>query len=240
MQIDIWSDIMCPFCYIGKRRLEGALEEFNHKKDVKLVWHSFQLDPTMKSQPGKNLYSYLAERKGQTVEWSERIHNQLTQTAREAGLTYNFNKAIITNSFDAHRLIQLAKTQGLDDAAEEKLFKAYFTDGKDISNHNTLMQIGMDIGLRAVEIGEMLHSDAYAENVGEDIKMAQTIGISGVPFFVIDGKYGISGAQPTEVFVDGLQQAWREYEKATMQAHADDSGGSVCTPDGVCEIVNNN
>jgi predicted DsbA family dithiol-disulfide isomerase len=102
------------------------------------------------------------------------------------------------------------------------------------------MQIGMDIGLRAVEIGEMLHSDAYAENVGEDIKMAQTIGISGVPFFVIDGKYGISGAQPTEVFVDGLQQAWREYEKATMHAHADDSGGSVCTPDGVCEIVNNN
>ncbi|MFI5195624.1 MAG: DsbA family oxidoreductase [Chitinophagales bacterium] len=239
MKIDIWSDIMCPFCYIGKRRLEGALEQSGHKDEVKIVWHSFQLDPTMKSQPDKDLYSYLAERKGQSLEWSVRVHNQLAQTAKEAGLTYHFDKAVIANSFDAHRLIQLAKTHGLGDAAEERLFNAYFTDGKNISSHNTLLQIGMELGLRAIEVGEMLSSDAYADKVHEDIAMAQTLGISGVPFFVLNGKYGISGAQPTEVFTDALQQAWQEYEKENPLKNMN-TQDNVCTPDGVCETVKTN
>ena len=233
MKIDIWSDIMCPFCYIGKRKLEGALQQFPHKDEVELVWHSFQLDPAMKSQPGKDMYSYLAERKGQSREWSVKMHDYVTETARKEGLTYNFDKAVIANSFDAHRLIQLAKTHGLGDAAEERLFRAYFTDGKDMSDHNTLMQIGMDLGLRAVEVGEMLNSNAFADEVRKDIRMAETIGIQGVPFFLLDEQLGISGAQPVEVFTDGLQQAWAIHARA-KQTIKSDANGAVCTPGGDC------
>jgi len=234
MQIDIWSDIMCPFCYIGKRKLEGALQQFDHKDNVTINWHSFQLDPKIAYQPGKDIHSYLAERKGQSREWSVKIHDQMTQTAKAEELTYNFDTAVIANSFDAHRLIQLAKKHGLGEAAEERLFKAYFTDGKNISDHNTLMQIGIDIGLKVVEIGEMLNSDAYANEVEKDIETAESLGIRGVPFFVIDGKYGISGAQPKEVFLDGLQQAWQAYEQETALASADYTLGDVCEPGGNC------
>jgi len=227
---------MCPFCYIGKRKLEGALQQFDHKDEIAIIWHSFQLDPTMVYQPGKDIHSYLAERKGQTREWSVKIHDQMTQTAKAEGLEYNFDTAIIANSFDAHRLIQLAKTHGLGEAAEERLFKAYFTEGKNISDQNTLMQIGIELGMKVIEIGEMLNSDAYAAEVEKDIATAESLGIRGVPFFVIDGKYGISGAQPKEVFLDGLQQAWQAYEQETTLAvaEAENMQGGVCEPGGIC------
>ena len=234
MKIDIWSDIMCPFCYIGKRKLEGALRQFEHKDDVQITWHSFQLDPAITYESGRDLYSYLAERKGQSHEWSVRVHNQMTETAKREGLTYNFDKAVIANSFDAHRLIQLAKTHGLGDVAEELLFRAYFTEGKNIGDHNTLMQIGMEIGLRSVEVGEMLNSDDFATQVHQDIMMAQNLGIRGVPFFLLDERFGISGAQPVEVFADGLQQAWAIHEQALL-TKLNDAEGAVCTPDGICE-----
>jgi protein disulfide-isomerase len=233
MNIDIWSDIMCPFCYIGKRKLEAALNEFEHKDEVTVKWHSFQLDPTLQSQPGTDLYGYVAEHKGQSREWSVGIHGQLTNTAAENGLEYHFEKAVIANSFDAHRLIQLAKKHGLDGAAEEQLFKAYFTDGKDISNHNTLMQVGIDIGLRAVEVGEMLNSDAYAEAVHADIAHAQELGIRGVPFFAVNDRYAISGAQPKEAFLQTLQHAWKEYAHASVTNELEDG---ICTPDGSCAV----
>jgi len=234
MKIDVWSDIMCPFCYIGKRKLESALMQFEHKEDVQIEWHSFQLDPTITYQPGNDLYTYLAERKGATREWSVMVHNQMTETAKKEGLTYNFDKAIIANSFDAHRLIQLAKTHGLGDAMEERLFKAYFTEGKNVSDHNTLMQIGMDAGLRAVEIGEMLNSDAFANEVHADIMQAERLGIRGVPFFLLDEQLGISGAQPVAVFTNGLQQAWAIHENA-RKAEINTPEGTVCSADGVCE-----
>lgn len=208
MKIDIWSDIVCPFCYIGKRKLESALEQFEHKDKVEIEWHSYQLDPEAKPMPGMSVYDYLAQRKGASREWSVNAHNQLTQTAKAEGLTYNFENAVITNTYDAHRLIQLAKTHGLGDAAEEALFKAYFTDGRNLGDHNTLMQLGIDIGLRAVEVGEMLNSDAQADAVNKDIATAQEYNITGVPFFILDNKYAISGAQPAEVFLNGLNQAF--------------------------------
>ena len=213
MTVDIWSDIMCPFCYIGKRRLEEAMGRFEHKNDVSVTWHSFQLDPAMEAQPGKSLYDYLAERKGLTRERSQQMHKQLVEMAKADGLTYNFENAVIANSFDAHRLIQLAKTHGLGDEAEERLFRAYFTEGRDIGDQNTLLQLGMEVGLGAVETGEMLNSNAFAHEVERDIATASAYGITGVPFFVINDIYGISGAQPSGVFLDGLQQAWLEYEK---------------------------
>jgi len=239
MTIDIWSDIMCPFCYIGKRKLETALQQFEHKNEVKVNWHSFQLDPEAKQQPGKDLYDYLAERKGQTREWSVRMHQQVAQTAKAEGLDYNFDKAVIANSFDAHRLIQLAKKHDLGDAAEERLFRAYFTEGRDVADHNTLMQLGIDIGLRAVAVGEMLGNNDHTQDVIDDIKQAEVLGIRGVPFFVIDGRYGISGAQPAALFADGLQKAWAEYEH-NQELNAPETNGDVCIPGEDCLPNNRN
>ena len=145
MKIEIWSDIICPFCYIGKRNFEAALEEFETKNEneIEIEWKSFQLDPSVpKSLENKvNTYEYLAERKGMTVEKSIELHQNVTEMARNVGLTYNFEKSVVANSFDAHKLIQLAKSKELGGVAEEVLFKAYFTNGKDMSDHSTLIEL---------------------------------------------------------------------------------------------------
>ncbi len=168
MKVDIWSDIRCPFCYIGKRKLEAGLEKFEHKDKVEIVWHSFELDPSLETQPEKNVYDYLAEMKGQSRQWSVQMHNQLTQTAKQSGLTFNFNKSVIANSFDAHRLIQLAKTKQLGDVAKERLLKAYFTDGKNIRDHDTLLELGLEVGLDKTSVQQMLASDAFTTEVRQD------------------------------------------------------------------------
>ncbi|MES2618334.1 MAG: DsbA family oxidoreductase [Bacteroidota bacterium] len=210
MKVEIWSDIMCPFCYIGKRKFESALELFEHQKDIEIEWRSFQLDPSTVSQPGKDVYSYLAERKGQTREWSVDMHRNVVEMAKNEGLEYNFDKAVIANSFNAHRLIQMAKQQGLGDKAEELLFKSYFTDGKNTDDANTLAEIGEAIGLDKAAVLEMLSGDTYTNEVNQDIAEAQHIGVRGVPFFVFDRRYAISGAQPSEAFLQTLQQAYSE------------------------------
>lgn len=234
MKVDIWSDVMCPFCYIGKRRFEAALANFNHKEDIEVVWHSFQLDPEMTAQPGKDVYTYLAERKGISVEQSKQMHTGVVQMAAEAGLQYNFDKAVIANSFDAHRFAHLAKTKGLGEAAEEALFKAYFTDGKDISNFDTLAQLGTEIGLDAAEVKQALQSDAFANAVDEDIYHASQIGVRGVPFFVLNDKYAVSGAQPVETFAGALNQAWTEYEKENPRLKVLGNDAATCEPGGDC------
>ncbi|MES2703305.1 MAG: DsbA family oxidoreductase [Bacteroidota bacterium] len=233
MKIDIWSDIMCPFCYIGKRRLEASLEQFEHGKDVEIIWHSFQLDPGMQPAPGADLYGYLAQRKGQSREWSVGIHRQMEQNAKADGLEYNFDKAVVANSFNAHQLIQLAKSKGLGDKAEERLFRAYFTEGRDVADINTLTQLGIDIGLSAIETGEMLNNDEYAAAVATDIQWANELGITGVPFFVINDKYAISGAQPVEVFTNALQQAWVEQTAGKPIMHKNNTGNCA---DGSCSM----
>ena len=241
MRVDIWSDIMCPFCYIGKRKLEGALEQFVHRDKVEIVWHSFQLDPTMEQQPGKDVYEYLAERKGQSREWAVTMHENVVLMAQEAGLTYNFDKAVIANSFDAHRLIQMAKAHGRGDAAEERLFRAYFTEGENVGDRDTLVRIGGEIGLDTQEVRTALESDAYTESVHRDIAAAQSIGVRGVPFFILHNRYAVSGAQPVEVFLGGLQQAWSEYEKEhPVVVNTETASGAVCTPDGICEPAPDN
>jgi len=209
MKIDIWSDIMCPFCYIGKRKLETAMSQFPHQEEVEIIWHSFQLDPNIQHIPGKDIYSYLADRYGKSREWSVNMHHQMVENARKDGLEYNFEKAIIANSFDAHRLIQMAKAHQLGALAEERLFKAYFTEGENISDHETLIKIGAEIGLDTLEVTTMLSGDDFRANVNKDIDQARTFGIRGVPFFLFNEKYAISGAQPVEVFLNGLDTAWR-------------------------------
>lgn len=236
MKIDIWSDIRCPFCYIGKRRLEAALSGFPQKDKVEITWHSFELEPAMKTDTGTDVYTYLAERKGQSRDWSVQMHEHVTQTAKDAGLDYRFDKAIMANSFNAHRLIQLAKTQGLGDAAEEVLFRAYFTEGKNIDDMDTLGAIGTGIGLEESKIKEMLSSDAYTKEVRADEAIAHEIGINGVPFFVLNNKYGVSGAQPSEVFLSALLQAWADYEQSNLQMVADKASGDACDAEGNCSL----
>jgi len=235
MKVDIWSDIRCPFCYIGKRRFEEALSRFKHKDEVEVTWHSFELDPSMKTQPDKNPLEYLAEIKGQTLQWSEQMHDQLTGTAAAAGLTFNFDKCVVANSFDAHRLIQFAKTKNKGDQAKERLLKAYFTDGANIADHAVLAQAGSDIGLDSAEVTKMLQTDAFTENVRSDEATAQRLGIRGVPFFVLDQQYGVSGAQMPDTFLEALEQAWKEKEKIDAISNVTPTDtGDACGIDGNC------
>jgi predicted DsbA family dithiol-disulfide isomerase len=234
MKVDIWSDVRCPFCYIGKRKLEAGLEKFEHKEKVELVWHSFELDPSLQTQPGKNIHDYLAEIKGQTKQWSIKMHEQVTETAKQSGLTFNFDQSVIANSFDAHRLIQFAKTKHLADAAEEILFKAYFTEGKNISDREILVQLGAELGLDKTEVEHIFESDIFTTEVRNDEAMAQSIGIRGVPFFVFNNQYSISGAQPTEAFVQTLQAAWKDYEKIAGVFDDAASDTNTCSAEGDC------
>jgi len=213
MKVDVWSDIMCPFCYIGKRNFESALNLFPGKDSIELEWHSFQLDPTIpkNTESKENVYEYLAGKKGISYDQSARMHERLIQTAKNAGLEYRFDQAIVANSFDAHRLIQLAKIKGLGDEAEERLFRAYFTEGRDFGDHETLMAIGAELGFTENEIKHALNSDEYAAKVEADIGEANEIGIQGVPFFVFDRKYAVSGAQPPDYFLKALNQSFDEW-----------------------------
>lgn len=205
MKIEIWSDIMCPFCYIGKRHLETALKAFPDEQ-VEIEWKSFQLDPGIVPQPDKNVYEYLAERKGMSVEDSKQMHAGVVARAAAVGLDYHFEKAVISNSFTAHRLIQLAKTKGFGDVMEETFFKAYFTDGRDLNDNATLMELSVVAGLNALDVKDVLENEElFAQAVNSDIGEAQQIGVRGVPFFVFDRKYAISGAQPVEHFEETIK-----------------------------------
>ena len=213
MKVEIWSDVMCPFCYIGKRKFEAALSAFPQKDSVQVVWRSFELNPNLNYQPERDAFSYIAEIKGQTREWSVKVHDTMTKSAKSVGLEYNFDKAKITNSFDAHRVIQLAKKYQMTDEVEERFFKAYFTDGELMSDHKTLVRLAAEAGLSTEEVTKVLETDQYAEEVRKDVEEARRLGINGVPFFVLDQKYGVSGAQDTSVFTQTLQKAFDEWEK---------------------------
>jgi len=206
MKIEIWSDIMCPFCYIGKRQLETALTEFPNA-DIEIEWKSFQLDPTVQPESGKDVYTFLAERKGMSVEQSMEMHKGVTERAKSVGLDYNFDKAIISNSLTSHRIIHLAKKNNLGDAMEEIFFKAYFTEGRDLNDAATLIELGTNAGLNSDDVKEVLENEnLYLADVHNDIIEAQQIGVQGVPFFVFDRKYAISGAQPVEAFVNTIKE----------------------------------
>lgn len=214
MKVEIWSDIMCPFCYIGKRHYEEALQQFADSTNVELEWHSYQLDPSL-PKPASNLntYEYLAQRKGMSVEQSKAMHANVLQMAKNAGLDYHFEKAVVANSFDAHRLIQFAKTKGLGDEAEERLFKAYFIEGKNMCDPDVLLILAKEIGLNEAEAKEVINSTAYTAEVNKDIETAQQIGVTGVPFFVFNRKYAVSGAQPSATFLNVLQKSVAEWKQ---------------------------
>jgi predicted DsbA family dithiol-disulfide isomerase len=226
---------MCPFCYIGKRRFESALQQVPFKNEIEIEWKSFQLNPELKNEPGKNinLNEYLAERKGITVQQAKEMNDYVTNMAAAEGLRYNFDKAIVANSFDAHRFSHLAAKHGKGDAAEESLFKAYFTEGKNIADRDTLIGLGKEIGLDGEEVKQALDNNTYADEVHSDIAEAEALGVRGVPFFVLDRKYGVSGAQSADVFVQALERAFTEWKKENNNLSTIE--GQVCTPDGDCK-----
>lgn len=211
MQVEIWSDVVCPFCYIGKRKFEAALEEFPQKDNIQILWKSFQLDPEASSM-GVDYQKNLSERKGWSPEQTREITGNVTNMAAEVGLTFHFDQAIAANSFDAHRFSHFAQEHGLQGAAEEALFKAHFTDGKNIADRALLAELGVSIGFDSTEVANMLEGSMYSDAVQNDIDEASQLRVSGVPFFVFDRKYAVSGAQSSAVFLQTLEKALETWE----------------------------
>jgi protein disulfide-isomerase len=201
---------MCPFCYIGKRRIEEALQNFKHKDSVTIEWKSFQLDANFIAAPDDNIIDHLAEKYRKDTDWAQTMIDNMTQNAKNAGLDFHFEKAILANSFHAHRLLHLAKKYNLANELEELLFKAYLTDGKNVNDLDTLSKLGKEVGIDSEEIKQVLESNEYTKEVQQDIEQAQSIGVQGVPFFVFDNKYAISGAQPATTFLQTLERVWQE------------------------------
>lgn len=203
--IEIWSDLVCPFCYIGKRNLEAALRQFPGRDDVRIVWRSFELDPNDERDRSKNLYERLAEKYGQDIDWARATTAQVIATAEAAGLHFDYDRAIPANTFDAHRLTHLAARRGLQDRAEERLMAAYFTDGLDIGDRATLEKLAGEIGLDAAETRQALANDAHVEDVRRDEQEAWEAGIRAVPFYLFNRQTYVSGAQPVSTFLSALQ-----------------------------------
>jgi predicted DsbA family dithiol-disulfide isomerase len=235
MKIEIWSDVMCPFCYIGKRKIEAALAQFENANDVEIEWKSFQLNPNMVTDPSKNVIEHLSEAKGIPLEQAKAMNVHVTKMAAEHNLNYNLNEAVVANSFKAHRFSHYAKTKGKQLEAEEALFKAYFTDGLNTDDNETLLKIANKIGLEKEETNKVLTSNQFADEVRKDLTEAQQLGISGVPFFVFDRKYAISGAQEASVFENKLSKAYTEWKAAQPQSKLSVTEGAVCKPDGTCD-----
>lgn len=213
MQVEIWSDVVCPFCYIGKRKFEEALDKFPQKDKIQVIWKSYQLDPEASSE-GVDYRKNLSDRKGWSPEQTRQITDNVTKMAAEVGLEYNFDKAVAANSFDAHRFSHLAHSRGLQDAAEEALFKAHFMEGKNIADRAMLVQLGASIGLDPMEVKNTLETQAFEDEVHLDIEQARQFRVSGVPFFVFDRKYAVSGAQDSDVFLKTLEKALETWEGA--------------------------
>ncbi|OIN58481.1 DsbA family oxidoreductase [Arsenicibacter rosenii] len=236
MEVEIWSDVMCPFCYIGKRKFEQALSQFPQRDQVKITWKSFLLNPDMQTDPDKTIHEYLAENKGWSVDQAKAIGAQVTEMAREVGLTYDFDRAVVANAINAHRVIQLAKTNGLGDAIEERLFRAYFTEGRNIDDFDTLIELATEIGLAKDDVEAVLTSDRFMEEVQREVYEAQQVGARGVPFFVLNRRYAVSGAQQTPTFLNALQTAWSEWEKTQPKPVILNDDASTCTPEDGCAI----
>lgn len=230
MKIEIWSDVACPWCYIGKRRFEAALAEFPHRDSVEVVWRSFQLDPTLPEHYDGSELRYLSTRKGLAPQQVTQMFDHVAEQGAGVGLHYRFDKVVVANSFTAHRLLHLAAAHGLQDAAKERLLSDHFEHGRDIGSRAYLTELGIDLGLDPAKIDELFSTDKYADEVRADIDEARALGISGVPFFVLDRKFGLSGAQPKETFTAALKQAWQDANPLVLVNSGD--GGEACGPDG--------
>jgi predicted DsbA family dithiol-disulfide isomerase len=214
MLVEIWSDIACPWCYVGRARFAAALARFEHRDEVTVMWRSFELDPDAPAEREGSHAERIARKYGRTLEEVAEMDAQLTAAAAADGLTIRFADVRSGNTFDGHRLVHLAAAHDKQDAMKERLFRAYFSEGALISDHATLQALAIDVGLPADDIGELLLTERYAEEVRDDERTAQSAGISAVPCFVIDRKYGASGAQPPGTLLEFLEHGWAQRETA--------------------------
>ena len=210
MKVEIWSDVVCPWCYIGKRRFETALARFDHAADVEVEWRSFQLNPAQPRGAREPLEESLARKMGGTVEQARAMNARVTELAAAEGLEYHFETYRVVNTFDAHRVMHLAKAHGLGTEAHERLLRAQLVEGEILEDHDTLVRLAAEVDLEVDETRRVLASDAYAADVEADMALARAFGAGGVPFFVIDRRYGVSGAQPAELFLEALETARRD------------------------------
>jgi predicted DsbA family dithiol-disulfide isomerase len=227
MQVEIWSDIACPWCYVGKRRFEAALAEFEHRDEVSVTWRSFELDPGAPADRGGDHTEHLARKYGTTVETAQAMHDQMTQLAAAEGLDFRFDRVRGGNTFEAHRLVHLAHAHGVQDAMKERLMRAYLTEGELMSDHTALTRLAVEVGLPEDEVRETLATDRFADEVREDERTGSSLGITAVPFFVVDRAFGASGAQSPEILGEVLRRAWAARPKVQVVA-----GGDACGPDG--------
>lgn len=236
MIVEIWSDTVCPYCYMGKRIYEQALTQFPHAENIKTVWRSYQLDPDIRKDEKRSHYEYMAQLEGWSLEETIDIHEQLTKLAKSAGLDYHFDKAVVANTLDAHRLIHLAKKSDLGSEAEEVLFKAFFTDGQDIADRPTLIKLGKSIGLDETAVAAMLDSADFGEDVRKDCEEAEEVGVEVVPTFFFNRSYILAGSQPVEAFLKILTKSYNEWlERRPASKPEVVSSGKSCSIDGGCK-----
>jgi predicted DsbA family dithiol-disulfide isomerase len=216
VKVEIWSDVVCPWCYIGKRRFESALSRFPHSGQVEVEWKSFELDPAApRTHELTGTHAdQLSAKFGLPMDEIEQMLDRVTTMAAGEGLDFRFDLNRGGNSFDAHRLLHLAKARGRQNQLKERLDRGTFTEGLAVSDHEELTALAVEAGLDEAEVREVLASDRFADDVRADQTQARAYGIRGVPFFVIDGKYGVSGAQPADLLLQGLTQAWGERSPA--------------------------
>jgi predicted DsbA family dithiol-disulfide isomerase len=227
LQVEIWSDIACPWCYVGKRRFEAALEQFEHRDQVTVTWRAFELDPDAPHERDGERAARLAEKYGTSVERAREMEQNMTDTAAGEGLAFRFDIARSGNTFDAHRVVHLAAEHGLQDAMKERLMKAYLEEGELISDRDTLVKLGVEVGLPKDELIDTLASDRFSAEVRDEERTAFGFGISAVPTFVVDRQFGVSGAQPPELLLQMLERGWEARTPVQIV-----TGGEACGPDG--------
>lgn len=226
---------MCPFCYIGKAKFDKALQAFTHKDNVEVEWKSFQLMPELVSGTVGDMQQVLRERKGLTAQQVSGMNAQVQETGRKAGLKLNLTSTLAVNTLHAHRFAHFAKEAGKQQAAEEALFRAYFTDGKNVDDYGVLLELGQQIGLNVAALKVALEEGKFKEAVADDIREAQELGVRGVPFFVLDRKYAVSGAQESAYFLQALEQTYAEWEQHNTSLSMVEKNGPSCDVDGNCE-----
>jgi predicted DsbA family dithiol-disulfide isomerase len=225
--VEIWSDIACPWCHIGKRRFEAALAQFEHRDEIEILWRSFELDPNAPPVRDGDRAVHLARKYGTTVERAREMQEHMTRVAAGEGLVFRFDRCLGANMLDAHRLLHLAREHGVQDDLEERFFRAYLAEGETMSDHAVLERLAVEVGLEAAEVRETLGGDRFEAEVREDERTAALLGIDAVPFFVVDRAVGAAGAQPPEVLLDLLRRAWSARAPVATAADA-----PACGPDG--------
>lgn len=237
MKIDIWSDIACPYCYIGKRKLEMALAQFPYRDNVELVWHSYELDPNLpKEALESKIYGYFSMKYGMSVNEAHEAMKKTAALAKEVGLDYDFDNLVVANTSDALRLVKLAKESSLATQAEEVLFDAYFVKGKDISDRNTLIELGAAIGLQEGDILAMLDSDKYLAEIKKDIEYSENeLNLEYIPFYLFNNKEIVEGSIAVDKYLDVLNKAYAEWKQNGISSGKGEIiSGQSCSIDGVC------